>query len=1495
MKLLRLFIDDRLPCDYYCKFTSDLSEKMAASSSEMKGIRPKREREKKFPLFGWVGSAPGKATLAALAVVLFAAIAYFGFFISTPTGNPFWKAPENYWQAVFNRAHEKAYAHHDYRPVGAEDQFFHVKNRIEYWQSETPPIKDLVRNAGDNTWRIRREGKAELDIVIRRFFVSSNLRRVGGIDMAGGVHFYDNEQWVRRETLVRGGIEGAEPVQSLDTQVQMSPSIASFSADGGRVLTVWSDFSARILDASTGAELVTLTGHEDLVFDAAFSTDDSRVVTSSNDGTARVWDATTGTELTILSGHKALVGQAVFSPDGSQIVTVSHDTTARIWDAAKGAEIAILSGHGSSVLQAAYSPDGSQIVTVSADGTAILWDALSAVAIGALPGLKGTIAQAAFSPDGSLVVTASSDGTAILWDAATAGQRATLFGHTAEVSHATFSPKVPLVLTASHDGTARLWDAVTGAQFATLTGHTGGINHTTFSPDGNHIVTASRDGTAKLWDAETHAEIATLQGNGDSVQHAAFSSDGSRIVTTTREGLLQLWQIVYSNDRSVRVTALDVTSGLIFGEERLLSDAQNKASFFPSIVRAVIQGASPGERIAVGDGGAIYIGRIAPPSATPGQGGSGSTADPNGSLTDQVDSANDDSVAGQIIGSIGGFDWYVAELPEDNANARALRAVQMAGQFAIAVGDGGLVKVSRDGGSIWQSGTIDGDHTPDLKDARINADQQYAVAIGRPTIDGAPLHGVLYRTTDRSLSLDPTSAGIGEWQHVPWEASAPMMAYAAIVLALAALFLALYYLRYWWIARGDNSGPVTAGKSDREIGWEDGVDVLGLKSLAMQVSMFLRNAQTEPPLVLGVAGGWGSGKSSLMNLLCQDLRRRGTSAVKFNAWHHQNEEHLLAALFEAVRTRAIPPFWTFRGMWFRTRLVIPRLWRQLFRALPVILIIGLIVIVAGIFITDKQISLLQDLTGSFRNGLVTEDKSSISLTGYFVAGVPALGLVLWLRSLWVALPAKPVKLLKNFTSLTRVTDFADKLSFRYNFGRAFGEVCRALRMPGVPGLVIFIDDLDRCQAKAVLSIFEAVNYFVSVGDCIVVMGFDRAQVEHSIGHELGAIAEGMPDSEIPFAFGEGKGDKSRAYARHYMEKLINLEITIPPMDANAAAALVEGTANGEPDLEDRDKEWLQKTRPAIQSALRASAFAVRLLVLGVIGAYFWQYGNSLYSRVNASKAEVVQEQSHLEIALGSASPSGTAQQDRPETRIASATIDQDDTQPSTVSAANSDVALAKPEEAPQPVTPIWNKQELWVLLPLLAFLMLLIAWVFLRRAYEIRKNVEHDPQTFITALSEANRVIEGVNGTPRAVKRFMNRMRFASARMRNIHYQTGLLDWVAERLKWVTENFADGSEEKSRIKDPQIIAIGTMEAFVQHLPDPDQVPATPDALIDEFVAQRTDKEEARKIAGSVKALLKKAGVRKTHLQDYVRTMNASSSAAGAPKDSPPVENKLKAI
>ena len=169
------------------------------------------------------------------------------------------------------------------------------------------------------------------------------------------------------------------------------------------------------------------------------------------DQTARVWDARTGAELLTLKGHTGRVTSASFSPDGSRVVTASADETARVWDApdrrrAPHPQGAHRSGHRRrrsaptarassprartgrrrsgtprpgprsspsrgtpvAVTSASFSPDGSRVVTgeLRQDGEG-LGRRRPAPSSSPSRGTPSPVISASFSPDGSRIVTTS--------------------------------------------------------------------------------------------------------------------------------------------------------------------------------------------------------------------------------------------------------------------------------------------------------------------------------------------------------------------------------------------------------------------------------------------------------------------------------------------------------------------------------------------------------------------------------------------------------------------------------------------------------------------------------------------------------------------------------------------------------------------------------------------------------------------------------------------------------------------------------------------------------------------------------------------------------------------------------------------------------------------------------------------------------------------------------------------------------------------------------
>ena len=281
---------------------------------------------------------------------------------------------------------------------------------------------------------------------------------------------------------------------------------------------------------------IVLAGHTGPVRSAAFSPDDSKIVTTSDDRTARVWQASTGAQLYELTGHAESVKSAVFSSDGSEIVTVSGYMV-HVWDAGTGKTKRTIPAHmGSAHSDRVFHYRGEYFIT-SDDAITRAWDRDMNALVYEFDGSIFGPALAAFSNEGSKGVLVR-EGIARVLNVRNGDLLCTLQGPARATGSAVFSHDGSKIVTTHYSDIACVWDAQTGAQLHTLTGP---VWSAVFSPDSSKIVTASSDDTARVWDVHTGACLHTLTGHAGPVWLALFNSDGSKIVTVSQDGTARVW------------------------------------------------------------------------------------------------------------------------------------------------------------------------------------------------------------------------------------------------------------------------------------------------------------------------------------------------------------------------------------------------------------------------------------------------------------------------------------------------------------------------------------------------------------------------------------------------------------------------------------------------------------------------------------------------------------------------------------------------------------------------------------------------------------------------------------------------------------------------------------------------------------------------------------------------------------------------------------------
>ena len=259
------------------------------------------------------------------------------------------------------------------------------------------------------------------------------------------------------------------------------------------------------------------------------------------------------------------------------------------------------------------------------------------------------------------------------------------------------------------------------------------------------------------------------------------------------------------------------------------------------------------------------------------------------------------------------------------------------------------------------------------------------------------------------------------------------------------------------------------------------------------------------PISIGVSGSWGSGKSSMVKMIGQDLKNCDEKSEKyifleFNAWLYQGYDDARAALLQSVskklssemKKRKIPEG---DGAWDKLEKFTKRIsWFQVSKlALPFI---------AGFIPGVNAVGAI--------GGLVSAISNSIGNPGDASANSEAV------NSAFEKLAPEVKRLLKD-EAAKPATEQIEGLR------KEFQELLEKLNVK----LVVLVDDLDRCLPETAVSTLEAMRLLLFVDRTAFIIAADEQMIRNGVRAHFGDV------------------ELSEGLITSYFDKLIQVPITVP--------------------------------------------------------------------------------------------------------------------------------------------------------------------------------------------------------------------------------------------------------------------------------------------------------------------------------------------------------------
>jgi KAP family P-loop domain len=334
--------------------------------------------------------------------------------------------------------------------------------------------------------------------------------------------------------------------------------------------------------------------------------------------------------------------------------------------------------------------------------------------------------------------------------------------------------------------------------------------------------------------------------------------------------------------------------------------------------------------------------------------------------------------------------------------------------------------------------------------------------------------------------------------------------------------------------------------------------------------------KTTVPANVALFGAWGSGKSSLANLLELEFARDGHKAVafaRFDAFKYA-EIPLRRHLLTQVANQFAIDGDQYGAELYRSKKT--NTFHLPFRKLAEFAVL-LGVVASGVVLLLAVIAAVVGLI----TALAPKGSFFPAFTNALQGGIPGVVISSGLLAALLALAGR------TFTVESTQAPPSTEEEFDRLFRKLVGEITRRTKCERI---VIFVDELDRCSPGQVVTVLETIKTFLDIPPCVFLVAADQQVVEYALRQKSRQATPG--DSVNPY-YSAGSA---------YLDKIFQHQVSLPPLLSRTLSQFALDL------IESRPGVWQQiKNKPELVTVLVPSHVRsprrVKVLLNGFVLAY----------------------------------------------------------------------------------------------------------------------------------------------------------------------------------------------------------------------------------------------------------------------------------------------------